>query len=108
MALSPASLFSDDVMHFVLSGIALLLFVISVTVLRKIRTWRYSLLALAFAFFALDQLVQLLQQLYYGSAELMIPVLDLHVTHFFELLMSVSFVAALLYPAGPRRVPISP
>lgn len=90
-------------MHFVLSVLTLLLLLVSVNAYSKVRTRRYLLLMLAFAFFAVDQLVQLWQQLYYGDAELMFPVINLHVSHFLELLMSISFIAALLTPAGLRR-----
>jgi hypothetical protein len=97
LAFPLAGISGDDFMHFVLSGLSIVLLLVSANVFRKLRTGRYFLLVLAFAFFALDQLVTLWQQLYFNDALLTFPVIGLHVTHFLELLMSVSFIAALVY-----------
>ena len=101
------ALTDDDVMHIVLVGLSLALMGISVNGFRRRRNSRYFFLMLAFVFFSLDQIITLLQQLYLGDVLLSIPVIGLHVTHIFELLMGASFIAALLLPTGLPRSPLS-
>ena len=101
-----SALIDDDFMHIVLVGLSLALMGISVNGFRRRRNSRYLFLMLAFVFFSLDQVVALWQQLYLGDVLLSVPIMGLHVTHVFELLMGVSFVAALLLPSGlPRSLP---
>jgi hypothetical protein len=92
----------DAVMHYILVGLSIALLVISANGFRQRRTGRYFFLVLAFVFFFLDQSITLWQQLYLGDALVSIPDVGIHVTHLMEFLMSASFIAALLNPAGLR------
>jgi hypothetical protein len=98
-----SALTDDDIMHVALVGLSLALMGMSMNGFRRRRNSRYFFLMLAFIFFSLDQVVTLWQQLYLGDILLSLPVFGLHVTHLFELLMGLSFFAALLLPPGLPR-----
>jgi hypothetical protein len=89
----------DDVMHLLLAALSLALMLVSVNAYRKRRESRYFLLMLAFMFLALDQVVTAYQELYLGGALIGLPLSDLHLVHFLELLMILSFMAALVKPS---------
>jgi hypothetical protein len=54
---------------------------------------------LAFSLLCADQVVTFYQELYTGGLLILIPYVDLHLVHFLELLMMVSFALALIVPA---------
>jgi hypothetical protein len=99
----------DDIMHFVLLVFSFVLMVISANGFRRRPNSRYLFLMLAFVFFFLDQAVTFYQEIYLNGLLISVPILSLHVVHLFELLMSVSFLTALLRPfsLGRRDVPES-
>ena len=53
---------------------------------------------LAFLFFCLDQIVTLYQELYFYGLLIVIPYIGLHLVHVLELIMLLSFIAALVLP----------
>jgi len=93
-------------MHFVLLLLSFALMVISTNGYWRRRNGRYFFLMLAFVFFFLDQAVTFYQEIDLGGMLIAIPYISLHLVHFLELLMSVSFLAALLgpYSPAPREV----
>ena len=95
---SPATSGGNDVLHFLLAGLSVVVMVISAGAYIRRRDRRYFFLMLAFVFLCLDQVVTLYQELYFYGLLIVIPYLGLHLVHFFELLMLVSFIAALLVP----------
>ena len=90
-------------MHLLLVAASLGLLVVSASAYWTRRSGRYLFLLVAFLFFSLDQSVTLWQQLYFGDGLLTLPLGDIHVTHLLELVMAISFLAALLSPASLRR-----
>jgi hypothetical protein len=99
----------DDLMHLVLLVLSVFLVTVSVNGFRRKRNSRYFFLMLAFVFFWLDQSVTLYQEFYLNGLLISIPYLNLHLIHFLELLMSVSFLTAMLGPSslGRRGIPES-
>jgi hypothetical protein len=75
------------------------LFVVSIGAFARRRGQRYMFLMLAFGLLCMDEVITLYQQVYYGGLLILIPYVDLHLVHFLELLMMVSFGLALLVPA---------
>jgi len=90
---------SDDAMHLLLAGLSLALMLVSVNAYRKRPERRYFLLMLAFIFLCLDQVVTAYQEFFLGGELIALPFLDLHLIHFLELLMILSFLAALVMPS---------
>jgi len=99
----------DDIMHFVLLMLSVVLMAISANGFRSRPNSRYFFLMLAFVFFFLDQAVTFYQEIYLNGLLISVPILSLHVVHLLELLMSVSFLTALLRPfsLGRRDLPES-
>jgi hypothetical protein len=92
-------------MHFILLVFSVVLMVISANGYRRRPTSRYFFLMLAFVFFCLDQTVTFYQEIYLNGLLIAIPYVGLHLIHMLELLMSVSFLTALLRPvAGPEGI----
>ena len=91
-------LVNDDAMHVVLVTLSAILVAISVNGYNRRRDRRYFFLMLAFIFFFLDQAVTLYQQLYLNDVLIVIPYVELHLVHTFELVMSICFIVALLLP----------
>jgi hypothetical protein len=99
MLLSPATSDPNDIMHLLLVAFSAGLFAVSVGAFARRRGHRYLFLMLAFGLLWADQTVTLYQQLYTGGFLILIPYVDLHLVHFLELLMMVSFAIALVVPA---------
>jgi hypothetical protein len=95
----PVTSDANDVLHFLLAFFSVGLFVVSIGAFVRRRGSRYLFLMLAFGLLCIDQLVTLWQELYYGGFLILIPYVDLHLVHFLELLMMVSFAIALVIPA---------
>jgi hypothetical protein len=89
----------DDVMHLLLAGLSVVLMLVSVNAYRKRSDGRYMLLMLAFVFLCLDEVVTAYEEFYLGGDMIALPFLDLHLVHFLELLMILSFLAALARPS---------
>lgn len=88
----------DDVMHFILLVMSVVLMVISANAFRRRPVRRYFFLMLAFVFFFLDQAVTFYQEIYLNGLLISVPYVGLHLIHLLELLMSISFLTALLRP----------
>ena len=99
MLFSPATSDPNDILHLLLVVFSVGLFVVSVGAFARRRGDRYLFLMLAFGLLCMDQVVTFYQELYTGGFLIVIPFLDLHLVHFIELLMMVSFAIALIIPA---------
>jgi hypothetical protein len=98
----------DDIMHFVLFMLSVVLMAISANGFRRRPNSRYFFLMLAFIFFFPDQAVTFYQEIYLNGLLISVPLLSLHLVHLLELLVSVSFLTALLRPFSlGRREPES-
>jgi hypothetical protein len=100
---SPASASGNDVLHFLLAGLSVAIMGVSMAAYIRRKDRRYFFLMLAFVFLALDQAITLYQELYFYGLLIVIPYLGLHLVHFLELLMLISFMAALLVPYRGMR-----
>lgn len=89
----------NDILHVLLAVFSVGLFVVAVGAFVRRRGQRYMFLMLAFGLLCMDEVITLYQQVYYGGLLILIPYVDLHLVHFLELLMMVSFALALLVPA---------
>ncbi len=98
MLLSPATSDPNDLLHMLLVVFSVGLFAVSVGAFVRRRGQRYMFLMLAFGLLCADQVVTLYQELYTGGFLILIPYVDLHLVHFLELLMMVSFAVALILP----------
>jgi hypothetical protein len=90
---------ANDVLHLLLALFSVALFVISIAAFVRRRGPRYLFLMLAFGLLCMDQVITLYQELYYGGLMILIPYVGLHLVHFLELLMMISFAIALIIPA---------
>jgi hypothetical protein len=99
MLLSPATSDPNDLLHMLLVVFSVGLFAVSVGAFVRRRGQRYMFLMLAFGLLCADQVITLYQELYTGGFLVLIPYVDLHLVHFLELLMMVSFAVALIVPA---------
>ncbi len=93
----------NDLLHMLLALFSVGLFGVSVAAFVRRRGQRYLFLMLAFGLLCMDEVVTLYQQLYYGGLLILIPYVDLHLVHFLELLMMVSFAIALIIPSKGLR-----
>lgn len=100
---SAANVAGNDVLHTSLAILSIAVLAVSIAAYVKRRESRYLLLMVAFAFFALDQVVTLYQELYYYGLLIVIPGIGLHLVHVLELLMLVSLLAALVLPIRGMR-----
>ena len=94
---------ADDVMHLVLLLFSFVLMVVSAGGFRRRRNGRYFFLMLAFVLFFLDQAVTFYQEIDLDGMLIAIPYLSLHLVHFIELMMCISFLTALLGPPSLFR-----
>ncbi len=94
----------DDAMHLLLAVLSVLLMIVSVNAYRKRPESRYFLLMLAFVFLCLDQVVTAYQEFFLGGELIGLPFVDLHLIHFLELLMILSFLAAIVKPSKRGEV----
>ena len=99
MLFSPATSDPNDMLHLLLVVFSVGLFAVSVGAFVRRRGNRYLFLMLAFSLLCADQVVTFYQELYTGGLLILIPYVDLHLVHFLELLMMVSFALALIVPA---------
>ncbi len=104
MLLSPTTSDPNDILHMALVVFSVGLFVVSVGAFVRRHGHRYLFLMLAFGLLCADQVVTLYQELYTGGFLILIPYVDLHLVHFLELLMMVSFALALIVPARGLNV----
>jgi hypothetical protein len=95
---STANVAGNDFLHTSLAVLSVAVLVVSVAAYAKRRDSRYLFLMIAFAFFALDQVVTLYQEVYCYGLLIVIPGIGLHLVHVLELLMLVSLLAALVLP----------
>jgi hypothetical protein len=87
---------ADDAIHVALVEMCLIVLAVSVVAYSKRRNRRYFLLTLAFAFLTLSQSVDLIETLFMSSQLIIIPVVQIHLSHFFDFLMLTSFGLALV------------
>ena len=99
MLFTPLTSDPNDILHISLVVFSVVLFSVSIGAFYRRRGERYLFLMLAFGLLVADQAVTLYQELYTGGFFILIPYLDLHLVHLFELLMMVSFAIALMVPA---------
>lgn len=85
----------DVLMHILIVLLSLIVFAISVLAFSKKRNTRYLLLSIAFFFLTVSQSVTLIETLFFSGALLMIPLVDIHITHLFDFLMLLNFGLAL-------------
>ena len=96
LAISPSPDVGEEMMHVLIVALSSILVVIAALAYSRKRNRRYLFLSMAFVFLLLSQLVTMLEVVLFSNSLLMIPVLNLHITHLFDLLMLVSFAAALM------------
>jgi len=100
---SSSSLVGNDILHWLLAVLSVVVLVISAGAYLRRRDPRYFFLMIAFAFFFLDQSVTLVQELYFYGLLIIIPYLGLHLVHVLELAMLASLIAALLVRGRPQK-----
>jgi heme A synthase len=87
--------FSDDLIHVLIVLLAFIVLAISLFAYLRRKETKYLLLLIAFLFLTLSQVVTFVETFYLANALILIPILDLHLTHLFDFLMLVSFGLAL-------------
>jgi uncharacterized membrane protein YoaK (UPF0700 family) len=87
---------ADDAVHVALVVMCLIVLAVSVLAYVKKRNRRYLLLTLAFAFLTLSQSVDLVETFSTSSQLVIIPIIEIHLSHLFDFLMLTSFGLALI------------
>jgi hypothetical protein len=88
-------LISDDVVHFLIVGLSIAVLAVSIQAYRRKVNTRYELLSIAFLFLFLSQFITLIESLFYSDQLIMIPYLEIHLTHLLDLCMLITFGIAL-------------
>lgn len=87
--------FTDDLVHGIIIVMAFIVLGICAVAYSRKRTNRYFLLLLAFVFLALSQTITGFETFFLSDDLLMIPYIEVHVTHLFDLATLLSFGLAL-------------
>jgi hypothetical protein len=82
-------------MHIILVTLSIAILAISLLAYMSKRNSRYLFLSMAFIFLTLGQLVDLVETLFMSSQLIVLPILQIHLSHFFEFLMLSSFGLAM-------------
>jgi hypothetical protein len=85
----------EAVVHTFAVTLSLLVLSISILAYKRRGGRRYLALSVAFVFLALSQVLQFAES-YYLNAFILLPLLDVHVSHLLDLAMLVSFGLALM------------
>ena len=95
---------SDEIMHVLMVILSFTLVLIASLAYLRRRNRRYMFLTLAFIFLFASQAVTMLEVVVYSNYLLIIPVIGLHLSHVLDLMMLISFAAALMreFPNSPR------
>jgi hypothetical protein len=88
-------LIADDMVHVFLVGLSTAILAVSILAYLRKRNSRYLLLSVAFTFLTLSQTVDLVETLFMSSQLIVLPIIEVHLSHFFEFLMLSSFGLAL-------------
>ena len=81
--------------HVFLVGLSTAILAVSILAYLRKRNSRYLLLSLAFTFLSLSQTVDLVETLFMSSQLIVLPIIEVHLSHFFDFLMLSSFGLAL-------------
>ncbi len=87
---------SDEIMHILIVILSFTLVLIASLAYLRRRNRRYLFLTLAFVFLFASQFVTMLEVAVYSNYLMIIPSIGLHLSHLFDLLMLLSFAAALM------------
>jgi len=101
--LLPVASYYDGVVQVALTGISAVLMVISINAYRRRREGRYLLLMLAFGFLWVGSASTTVLEFFVGAAPATIQLMELYLIPSLELLMGISFLAALLWSSKARR-----
>jgi len=85
----------EDLMHALLVSSSVVLLLISLSAYRARRETRYFFLMLAFTFLVSSQVVTLFETIFLTNTLVQLPLLNLHLSHLFDLLMLLNFGLAL-------------
>jgi len=85
----------EALIHTILVGASLAVLLVSVRAFMARGGGRYFALMVAFVFMTLSQVVDFVES-YYSTGFIIFPVLDVHLSHLLDLVMILSFGAALL------------
>ncbi|MGI0080703.1 MAG: hypothetical protein ACRECH_13910, partial [Nitrososphaerales archaeon] len=79
---------------------------ISILAFLQKRNAKYLLLALAFSFLAISEVLTLVETLFLSGSLITIPVVGIHITHLFDFFMLLTFGMALVrnWDQGERKV----
>jgi hypothetical protein len=88
--------FDDDVLHVLIVAMSFLVLVISALAYVRRPSRRYLFLLIAFVFLALSQSETLIETIFLSNALVIVPVLNVHLSHLFDFFMVFSFGLALL------------
>ncbi len=87
---------ADDAVHVALLVMSVVVFATSVLAYTKKRNRRYLLLTLAFASLTVSQSVDLVETFFTSSQLIIIPLVEIHLSHLFDFLMLTCFGLALV------------
>jgi hypothetical protein len=85
----------EDLIHASLVGLSAIVLSISILAYLRRRGSRYLFLTLAFTFLTLGQIVDLAETLWLSGQLILLPLLEVHLSHFFDFLMLSCFGIAL-------------
>ena len=88
--------YPDDLVHVLIVVLSIVVLGISLLAFMQKRNKKYLLLTLAFFFLAISQVLTLFETLFLSGALIMIPIVDIHITHLFDFLMLLTFGMALV------------
>lgn len=88
--------FDDDVLHVLIVAMAFLVLTISALAYFRRPSRRYLFLMIAFIFLTLSQTETLIETIFLSGALVIVPVLNVHLSHLFDFFTLFSFGLALL------------
>lgn len=87
--------FNDDLLHVLIVSMSFVVLAVSVSAYARRPERRYFFLMIAFVFLALSQTETLIETFFLSNALILIPYLDVHLSHLFDFLMLFCFGLAL-------------
>jgi hypothetical protein len=87
--------FNDDLLHVMIVSMAFMVLAISVLAYVRRPQRRYLFLMIAFVFLALSQTETLIETFFLSNALVIVPYLDVHLSHLFDFCTLFSFGIAL-------------
>jgi hypothetical protein len=98
-----AFLSPDSVIHILVVVLSITVLVIALLAYERKKNTRFMLLSFAFMFLAASQIITLFETLFLSGSLVLIPIVNIHLTHIFDFFTLLTFGFALVRDWDQRK-----